>query len=81
MGAWHFSKTLDIPVAAEVRLKPGIDHRLRNVLTVISANIDLIERAVDDDILRRRIAIIREAIKSCLEILDSVASRHDVRPK
>ena len=47
-----------------------LEHQLRNVLTVVAGNIDLMDRAVEDQTLRHRLGLVQSAVRSAMEILD-----------
>ena len=47
-----------------------LEHQLRNMLTVVAGNIDLMDRAVEDQALRRRLELVQAALGSAREILD-----------
>ena len=51
----------------------GLEHKLRNVLLVISTNVELIEKCGDGRRLRQRLALIRGAANSGVELLEKAA--------
>ena len=48
-----------------------MEHRLRNLLTVIVANTEFLERTVEDRALRARLSLIRSAARGGVDILTS----------
>ena len=52
-----------------------LEHQLRNLLTTISGNLELIDRALQDSTLKRRVALMRTAVESGLETLESIQRR------
>ena len=48
-----------------------LEHRLRNAMTVVATNIDLVERAADSG-QRKRLALIRSALAAGLEALEAI---------
>ena len=49
------------------------EHQLRNALTVIAGNVDLIDRAVDDPALKHRLDLIQMAVEGAQDILNELA--------
>ena len=56
-------------------------HQLRNVMTVIAGNVEIIDSMNRDQNLRERIALIQSAVSSALDIMALMASGPDGTPQ
>jgi len=53
-----------------------IEHQLGNLLTIISVNLELIDRSVQDTNFRSRVALMRASVESRLATLESIGRRN-----
>ena len=49
-----------------------IEHNLRNVLTMMVLNVDLLSRSTEDHVMVKRLALIKAAVRSGLELVDEL---------
>ena len=73
--AWLDQTTTDKPSAGGDDNTGKLEHHLRNLLTTISGNLELLDRSAQDCTMRRRVALMLAAAKSGLEALESIQRR------
>ena len=56
-----------------------VQHKLRNLFTIIGSNLELADRTTADDSLRRRITVMQEAVKCAVDILDALDREEPAR--
>ena len=64
-------RPLDSSAVLSLQLRQ-LEHGLRNVLTVIIINLELVERGTDDQGMRSRFALMRGAVVSGLELIEGM---------
>jgi hypothetical protein len=50
----------------------ALEHEMKNVLTMIVLNVDLVNRAVEDRIVRQRLALVQTALENSLDLLSEL---------
>ena len=49
----------------------SLEHQIRNLLTIVTTNLGLVDNAVDDPAVKRRLELMRGAVQGTVDLLAS----------
>ena len=58
----------------------SLEHRLRNLLTVVTINLELVDSAVDDPVVKRRLELMRGAVQGTIDLFAPPQTRLNSSP-